>query len=346
MEAIFTTSMKVIENYSLKALNTFGLDVKTRLYTEVSDILGLQAVINDPELKKVPKMILGGGSNVLFTGDFDGLIIRNRIEVIEKISGNDDEVFVKAGGGLSWHTFVLYAIENNYPGIENLSLIPGCVGAAPIQNIGAYGVELKNTFHELQAVSLDDGSIRTFTAQECRFGYRDSIFKQEAKNKFAIVSVTFRFNKKEKLNTSYGAIEEELKKQNISHPTIRDVSNAVIAIRQSKLPDPKFIGNAGSFFKNPEIPSAQFDKLKENNPTIAGYPAPNNKTKIAAGWLIEQCGWKGKRIGETGMHAKQALVLVNYGNATGKELIEHARNVQQSVFDKFGVELEMEVNVI
>ncbi len=338
--------MNVIENYSLKHLNTFGLDVKSRWFTEANNLGDLQAIITDKRFGNVHKMILGGGSNVLFTKDFDGIIIHNRIEGTEVLSNTNDEAIVKAGGGLTWHTFVLFAIENNFPGIENLSLIPGSVGAAPIQNIGAYGVELKKTFLELDAVSLDNGHIRTFKSEECRFGYRDSIFKHEAKNKYAIVSVTFRFNKNEKINTSYGAIEEELKNKNISSPTIRDVSNAVISIRQSKLPDPKVIGNAGSFFKNPEIPNKQFEKLKSEFPQITGYPAHDNKTKIAAGWLIEQCGWKGKRIGETGMHAKQALVLVNYGNASGKELISHAKNVQQSVKEKFDVELEMEVNIV
>jgi UDP-N-acetylmuramate dehydrogenase len=338
--------MELKENYSLKSLNTFGLDVKTRWFTEVTDLSNLHEIILDPRFREMKKMILGGGSNVLFTDDFHGLIIRNCIEGIEEISKNDSEVVIKAGAGLNWHTFVLYTIENNFPGIENLSLIPGSVGAAPIQNIGAYGVELKNTLIELEAMNLSDGSMRKFMADECKFGYRDSIFKREAKNKFAITSVTFRFNKNAKLNTSYGAIEEELKTKHITNPTIRDVSNAVIAIRQSKLPDPNVIGNAGSFFKNPEIPLEQFNDLKEKYSGISGYTAANNKMKIAAGWLIEQCGWKGKRIGETGMHAKQALVLVNYGHASGMELITHAKHVMESVNEKFGVDLEMEVNVI
>ncbi len=345
-KVIFATTMKVFENYPLKALNTFGLDIKTRWFTEVSDIGDLQEILRDPRFVSMPRMIMGGGSNVLFTGDFNGLIVLNRIRFIEKISENENEAFIKAGGGLNWHSFVLYAIENNYPGIENLSLIPGCVGAAPIQNIGAYGVEIKKTFSELEAISLADGSNRIFKAEECRFGYRDSIFKHEAKNKYAIVSVTFRFNKIEKPNTSYGAIEEELKKNNILQPTIRDVSNAVIHIRQSKLPDPNVIGNAGSFFKNPEIPSEQFTELKNKYPAIVGYPGLKNKTKVAAGWLIEACGWKGKRIGNTGMHEKQSLVLVNYGKATGEELIAHAKRVQLSVKEKFGIELEMEVNIV
>ena len=217
------------------------------------------------------------------------------------------------------HSFVLYAIEKNYPGLENLSLIPGCIGAAPIQNIGAYGVEIKNNIQELNAVDLRDGSLRTFTSDECRFGYRDSIFKQEAKNRYAIVSVTFRFFKNAQLNTSYGAIEDQLKIMNISNPTIRDVSDAVISIRKSKLPDPQIIGNAGSFFKNPEVSLSTFEVLKENFNDLVGYSSSSGKMKLAAGWLIEQCGWKGKRIANTGMHERQALVLVNYGGATGNE---------------------------
>lgn len=291
-------------------------------------------------------MVLGGGSNVLFTNNYDGLIIRNRIENTNILFENEEYVDVKVGAGMNWHSFVLYTIEKNYPGLENLSLIPGCVGAAPIQNIGAYGVEIKNTFLELEAINIEDGSMRTFSNQECRFGYRDSIFKNEARNKFIIVSVTFRLNKKTKANTSYGAINDQLKVMNIDQPTIRDISNAVIAIRQSKLPDPKVIGNAGSFFKNPEIQLKQYEILKEKFPAIVGYPSAENKIKLAAGWLIEQCDWKGKRIGNTGMHEKQALVLVNYGQATGEELLSHAKKVQQSVREKFGVELEMEVNIV
>ena len=338
--------MEVLENYSLKSLNTFGLDVKARWFTEITDIEDLQTLLSDLRFQSVPKMILGGGSNILFKGDYNGLIIRNRIEFVKKISEDEQQVFISVGAGLNWHSFVLYTIEQNFPGLENLSLIPGCVGAAPIQNIGAYGVEVKNTFHELSAVDLEDGSLRTFNAKECRFDYRDSIFKQEARNRYAIVSVTFRFNKKVPLNTSYGAIEDQLKIMNISHPTIRDISNAVIAIRKSKLPDPEIIGNAGSFFKNPEIPEKLFNKLKENFPNIVGHPSHVGMIKLAAGWLIEQCGWKGKRIANTGMHERQALVLVNYGDATGKELVTHAECVRNSVLEKFGIELEMEVNII
>ena len=338
--------MKVLENYSLKTLNTFGLDIKTRWFAEINSVESLQALLKDQRFQSVPKMILGGGSNILFKDDFDGLIIHNRIDFVKIISEDENYIIISAGAGMTWHSFVLYTIDHNYPGLENLSLIPGCVGAAPIQNIGAYGVEIKNTFHQLNALNMTDGSLRTFTAEDCRFGYRDSIFKQEERNRYVIVDVTFRLTKNASLNTTYGTIEEQLKIMNISHPTIRDISNAVIAIRKSKLPDPEIIGNAGSFFKNPEVPIHFYNKLKENYPAIVGYPSSSGNYKLAAGWLIEQCGWKGKRIANTGMHERQALVLINYGGATGKELIAHAELVQKSVLEKFGVDLEMEVNII
>ena len=338
--------MKVLENYSLKTLNTFGLDIKTRWFAEINSVESLQALLKDQRFQSIPKMILGGGSNILFKDDFDGLIIHNRIDFVKIISEDENYIFISAGAGMTWHSFVLYTIDHNYPGLENLSLIPGCVGAAPIQNIGAYGVEIKNTFHQLNALNMTDGSLRTFTAEDCRFGYRDSIFKQEERNRYVIVDVTFRLTKNASLNTTYGTIEEQLKIMNISHPTIRDISNAVIAIRKSKLPDPEIIGNAGSFFKNPKVPIHIYNKLKENFPAIVGYPSSSGNYKLAAGWLIEQCGWKGKRIANTGMHEKQALVLINYGGATGKELIAHAELVQKSVLEKFGVDLEMEVNII
>jgi UDP-N-acetylmuramate dehydrogenase len=338
--------MEVFENVSLKLHNTFGLDAKARWYSEIYTIQDIQQLMNDNRFKSIPKMVLGGGSNVLFTGDFNGLIIHNKIDYVKKVKENDNQVIVEAGAGMNWHSFVLYTLENNYPGLENLSLIPGSVGAAPIQNIGAYGVEMKNNFQELNAFDLESGFIKNFKAEECRFGYRDSIFKREAKNRYVITDVTFRFNKKSDLNTSYGAIREQLNTDQIQQPTIRDVSNAVIKIRKSKLPDPAIIGNAGSFFKNPEVKSELYQSLKEKFSGIVGYDSGNGNVKLAAGWLIEQCGWKGKRSGNTGMHAAQALVLVNYGNATGNELITHAKKVQKSVKEKFGVMLEMEVNVI
>ncbi len=338
--------MEFLENYSLKSINTFGLDVSARWFTEVTDVNSMQLLLNDPRFQDFPKLVLGGGSNILFRDDYKGLIILNRIKFINTISEDGQFVFVNAGAGMNWHSFVINTIGQNFPGLENLSLIPGCVGAAPIQNIGAYGVEIKDCFYELNAVSIKDGKLKTFSSSECRFGYRDSIFKKEAKNKYVIVDVTFRFNKNAPLNTSYGAIDEELKKMKISNPNIRDISNAVITIRKSKLPDPEIIGNAGSFFKNPEVPVNTYNELKEKFPEIIGYSSLDGKMKLAAGWLIEQCGWKGKRIKNSGMHEQQALVLVNYGGATGSELIEHANRVSESVREKFGIMLEMEVNII
>lgn len=338
--------MKITENQSLKSFNTFGLDVSCRWFAEAGNVEELLNVISEPRFKDVRTMVLGGGSNVLFKNNFDGLIIHNNILGIDIIHEDEQFAMVKSGAGVVWNDLVQFAIQKNFPGLENLSLIPGNVGAAPIQNIGAYGVEIKKTFSELTAVTLNDGSIRTFSSEECRFGYRDSIFKQEAKNKYVIVDVTFKLDKKEVLNTTYGAINDQLKVMNVMNPTILDVSEAVIAIRRSKLPDPKQIGNAGSFFKNPEIAQRQYDELKNNFPDIVGYPTTPGKIKVAAGWLIEKAGWKGNRIGNVGMHEKQALVLVNYGSATGEELIAHARKVQESVRGKFGVVIEMEVNVI
>lgn len=282
----------------------------------------------------------------MLSKDFPGLVLQNNIKGIENIDESAEHAFIKVGAGEVWHKFVRHVIKCGLGGVENLSLIPGFVGASPIQNIGAYGVELKDVFHELEAVDLQGGNVKVFSHEECRFGYRDSIFKQEAKNKYVITSVTFRLDKIHKLNTTYGAIEEELKSMGISKPTINDVSNAVINIRRSKLPDPAEFGNAGSFFKNPEIPLEDYNVLKKAYPDLVAYKTGENKMKLAAGWLIEQCGWKGKIVGNVGMHRKQALVLVNYGNAGGEELISHARKVQKSIEDKFGVLLEMEVNII
>lgn len=338
--------MLIQENFSLKSLNTFGLDVKCRFYARIESVIDLQSVLADTRFASVRKMVLGGGSNVLFTRDYDGLIIHNFITGIKKVKEDDQFAWIEAGGGVVWHEFVLHTVNLGLGGLENLSLIPGFVGAAPIQNIGAYGVEIKDTFDSLRAFNMESGKEETFDLATCQFGYRDSIFKQEAKGKYLITSVTFRLTKNPKINTSYGAIEEQLKSVGITSPTIKDVSNAVIAIRQSKLPDPKVIGNAGSFFKNPEVPAELFAKLQADYPTIVGYKTKNDLVKLAAGWLIEQAGWKGKQIGNTGMHSKQALVLVNHGHATGSELIDHAKRVQQSVQEKFGVWLEMEVNLI
>lgn len=337
---------KLFENYPLTALNTFRLSANSAYFSEIHSVNELLELLSDVQFTHLSKLVLGGGSNVLFTGDFDGLIILNKICGTSTVRETDDLVFVHAGAGENWHQFVLKTISMGLGGLENLSLIPGCVGAAPIQNIGAYGIEIKNTFHSLEAVSMEEGKLRTFSKDECRFGYRDSIFKQEEKGKYIITGVTFALSKKPLLHLDYGAIKQELTVKNIVHPTIQDVSNAVISIRQSKLPDPKVIGNAGSFFKNPEVKNEKAEELRMQFPEIVSFPFTDTTSKLAAGWMIEKCGWKGKRIGNVGMHEKQALVLVNYGGATGNELINHARMVQTSVNEKFGVTLEMEVNII
>ncbi|HET8963571.1 MAG TPA: UDP-N-acetylmuramate dehydrogenase, partial [Chitinophagales bacterium] len=269
----------------------------------------------------------------------------NNLKGIALIKEDKDTIFIKAMAGEIWHNFVMYCVENNFGGIENLSLIPGCVGAAPIQNIGAYGVELKDVFVELEAMELQTRKIITVDTSTCKFGYRNSIFKQDWKGNYIIISVTLQLQKNPKLNTSYGAIQQTLFQNNINQPTVKDISDAVIAIRQSKLPDPKVIGNAGSFFKNPEVEKTMYDNLKKQFPEIPGYPISDSKIKIPAGWMIEYCGFKGKRIGNTGAHKDQALVLVNYGGATGKEIFNLAMQIQKKVFEKFGVTIEPEVNV-
>ncbi|MEX0967863.1 MAG: UDP-N-acetylmuramate dehydrogenase [Bacteroidia bacterium] len=338
--------MQIQENISLKRFNTFGIDVTTRYYAEVRTVPELQLLLRNEKYRAVPKLILGGGSNLLFTKDYEGLVIRNCLEGIEKLKEDEEYVWIKAMSGEVWHSFVIYCIERGWGGIENLSLIPGTVGAAPMQNIGAYGVELRQTFEQLEAVRLEDGRLEIFDAESCRFGYRDSIFKNKAKGQYFIVSVSLRLAKKPEFNISYGAISRTLEEMGVKELTLSAVSEAVCSIRRSKLPDPAVLGNSGSFFKNPEIPDDQFNELKKKFPDIAGYAVGEGKTKVPAGWLIEQAGWKGKRIGETGAHKDQALVLVNYGNATGEEIWQLARQIQRSVQEKFGIELQPEVNVV
>lgn len=331
-------------NISLQPYNTFGLAVKAKLMVRVSKVSCLQNVLSDANLKKEERFVLGGGSNILLTKNVDALVIKNELGGIDVLNETDDHALVRSGAGVVWHELVMHCIDKDLAGIENLSLIPGNVGAAPMQNIGAYGVELKDVFHSLEAVEMTTGAIRIFNANECDFGYRESVFKRKLKGEYIISSVTLRLNKKPKLNTSYGAIEEELNRLGIASPSIKDVSQAVINIRQSKLPDPKVLGNSGSFFKNPVVPNSKYEELKSKHPNIPGYPA-GEETKLAAGWLIEQCGWKGKVVGNTGSHAQQALVLVNYGEATGLEIFNLSEAIMRSVDDTFGVKLEREVNV-
>ncbi len=338
--------MKIMENYSLKSLNTFGLKVDAKYFTVVASLDEIKQAGKFADKKAVSLMVLGGGSNVLFKGDFPGLIVRNNLKGISVIDETDDFVFVKVMGGEVWDDFVSFCVGKGWGGIENLSLIPGNVGAVPIQNIGAYGVELKDTFFELKARFWKTDKMETFSKNECEFGYRSSIFKKKLKGEVIITSVTFRLDKKPILNTGYGAIENELEGIINREITVRDVRNVIINIRRSKLPDPVELGNAGSFFKNPVVSPTKLLELKIEYPEIVSYQQADSSYKLAAGWLIDKCGWKGKRAGDAGVHTEQALVLVNYGNATGNEILNLAKEIQQSVFDRFGVILETEVNVV
>lgn len=338
--------MNIQQNISLKSFNTFGIEAKAKEFVEIHSKEELEVLCMNFNLKDRKVLVLGGGSNMLLTQDVDGMVIKISMKGISVVAENDTHVWVKAMAGEVWHDLVVWSINRGYGGLENLSLIPGCVGASPMQNIGAYGVEIKHTFDSLEAIELDGGAIKTFSYSECKFGYRESIFKQEAKGKYIIFSVTFKLSKQPIFNTTYGAIQQTLQKNGVSEPSVKAISDAVIEIRSSKLPDPKVLGNAGSFFKNPEIPDAQFEALKQRYPNAVGYPASEGYTKVAAGWLIEQCGWKGKQVGHTGSHKDQALVLVNYGGASGKEIWQLAMDIQRSVLEKFGVTITPEVNVI
>ncbi len=338
--------MDFLQQHSLKKLNTFGLDCKAAYFVCVKSVADLRYAINKNN-KQHPIFILGGGSNILLTQQIiPNLVIQNGIKGIEIVEETSDYAVVAVGGGENWHQFVLWCVRKGLGGVENLSLIPGTVGASPIQNIGAYGVELKDVFLKLHAVELSSGNVEEFLLADCQFGYRDSIFKQALKGKFLISKVFFQLSKQHNINISYGAISDELAKKNIIKPSIKAVSDAVIAIRQSKLPDPAQLGNAGSFFKNPEISIAHFDQLKLQFPNIISFPISEEKVKVPAGWLIEQCGWKGKRIGNTGAYEKQALVLVNYGNATGQEIWALAIQIAESVKEKFDIIITPEVNVL
>ena len=355
-------------NISLKPYNTFGIDVFAKEFAIFSSIDELEEILSNskfeirnpkPELQtqnskprtqnpelKTPNLVLGGGSNILFTKNFDGIVLKNELKGIEFVKEDENYYYVKAFAGELWHEFVLYCIEHNYAGVENLSLIPGTVGASPMQNIGAYGVEIKDVFYELEAYHLQDKIIKTFNKQECEFGYRESVFKKKYKNQFVIISVTYQLSKKPAYRISYGAIEKELEKMKVKDLSVQNISQAVINIRSSKLPDPAKIGNAGSFFKNPTIGEEQFNQLKNSYPNIPNYPNQHSTSwKIPAAWLIEQCGWKGYRKNNVGCNPLQPLVLVNYGHATGKEIFDLSEEIIQSVKNKFSIELEREVNI-
>lgn len=340
--------LNIQSHVSLKPYNTFGIDANARYWVEINHENDLQTLLQLTDYVDTPKLILGGGSNVLVCHDYDGLVVRMNIQGIDVVRDDDAHIYLKAGAGVNWHELVMYCVERGYAGLENLSLIPGTVGAAPMQNIGAYGVELEQAFESLTAVHIRTGETRTFNHADCCFGYRESVFKRELKGQYIITSVTFQLDRQPTFHTRYGAIRETLTEMGVSDEnlSIKAISEAVIRIRRSKLPDPAQIGNAGSFFKNPEIPKHQFNALKAQYPTLPGYPAGDSLVKVPAGWLIEQAGWKGYRSGDAGIHAKQALVLVNYGNATGEQIMALARQVQQSVLDKFGVSITPEVNVV
>ncbi len=340
--------MQIQENISLKRYNTFGIDVNAKqfaIFSQLADLEELLHGLTPSTGQALPLLILGGGSNVLFTGNFNGLVLKNNLLGIELVWEDSQYYYVKAGAGENWHGLVLHCINQGYAGLENLSLIPGCTGASPMQNIGAYGVEIKDVFECLEAYHLQEKTTVQFNLGDCRFGYRESVFKSTFKGQFVILSVTFKLRKQPVYHTAYGAIEQELESMGVQTLDIKSISQAVINIRSSKLPNPAEIGNAGSFFKNPQIPAEQYDLLKQQHPNIPGYPAEEGFVKVAAGWLIEQCGWKGYRQGDAGVHAKQALVLVNYGQATGTELYGLSTKIINSVEATFGITLEREVNV-
>lgn len=337
--------MKVTRNASLKSYNTFGIDVKAKTLISVTNIDELISVLKNNYEEDL--FILGGGSNMLLTKDVDTNVIHIDLKGIDVVRETGESVFVKANAGENWHEFVLYTLQHNWGGLENLSLIPGNVGTSPIQNIGAYGVELKDYFYSCEAINIQTLEIVNFTAEECEFAYRNSIFKEKLKGKFIITNVVFQLTKtNHKLLTNYGAINDALKEMGVENPEIKDISNAVIKIRQEKLPDPKILGNSGSFFKNPVINAAEFEILKKQFPEIPHYSVGENNIKIPAGWLIDKAGLKGYREGDAGVHKNQALVLVNFGEATGEEILNLARKVQTEIFTKFNIQLEPEVNII
>jgi UDP-N-acetylmuramate dehydrogenase len=338
--------LQIKENISLKPYNTFGIDVNAKYFTSFNSPDELQEILNVPFVRSLDKLILGGGSNVLFTSSIESLVLKNDIKGIDVILSDEHHVYIKVGAGVNWHQFVLYCLEHNFAGVENLALIPGNAGASPMQNIGAYGVEIKDVFHSLEAVNIEDKNQVIFYNSDCEFSYRESVFKNKFKNQFIITSVTYRLNKIPNYNISYGSIEQELEKMKVETLSIQSIAEAVMAIRKSKLPDPNIIGNAGSFFKNPEISTSHFENLKYYFPDMVGHPNSNGCVKVAAGWLIEQAGWKGYREGDAGCHEKQALVLVNYGKAKGMDIFALSEKIIESVHKKFDIFLHREVNIL
>ena len=338
--------MQVHKNFPLKEHHTFHINAFARFGAAFSNLEELKELIAY-QGGNIKQLILGGGSNVLFTDDYDGIVLINKIPGIEIIKENEEHIFIKVGAGISWNSFVEYCVKNNYAGVENLSLIPGSTGASPMQNIGAYGVEIKDVFHELEAYHIKENYLKKFNAAECEFGYRESVFKKKFKNQFAILNVTYRLNKKPVFHISYHALEQELSKKNIKELSIQAIAETVINVRRSKLPDPNVLGNAGSFFKNPVISKEILKESSEKNLIdIPYFQISDDALKVPAGWLIEHCGWKGYRNGDAGCYEKQALVLVNYGNAKGKEIFDLSDEIIISVHNKFGINLEREVNIL
>lgn len=338
--------MRIEKNISLKPFNTFNVDSSAKYFTEVNNHLEFWEVLNNKEFRTEKKLILGGGSNILFTKDFDGIVIKINNSEIALISETDENTLIQVDAGVEWDSFVKYTIDKEIGGLENLSLIPGNVGAAPIQNIGAYGVEIKDFIESVNIILLDNLAEKTLLNEECKFGYRDSVFKNELKNKFVITSVLLKFSKQNKINLSYAPLKNYFVEKSESEVTSKNIREAVISIRENKLPDPNKIGNAGSFFKNPMIAKNMYEEIKGEYPDLNGYQENNSKIKISAGWLIEKCGLKGKRIGDVGVHEKQALVIVNYGNATGVEVLEFSKMIQSEVENKFNIKLNNEVNIL
>lgn len=336
--------MLIESNKNLAQYNTFRINVNARAFADITSVDNLLEVLKSEEAKTLPLFILGGGSNMLLSRDVEALVLHLNIQGIE-VCEEGDHVYVRAGAGVAWNDLVQFCVKEGYAGLENLTLIPGSVGASPIQNIGAYGVEMKDTFFHLEAVEIATKQQRKFNKSQCKFGYRESIFKSELAGQYIITAVTFALSKTPNLKLQYGAIFDELQKRGIAKPNIKDVSEVVAAIRVSKLPDPSTIGNSGSFFKNPIIPKSQLLQLLSDFPTIVHYPVDSTMVKLAAGWLIEQCGWKGKRSGDVGTWPQQALVIVNHGNASGDEILKFSEEIIQSVQDKFQVKLEREVNL-
>ena len=340
--------VEIRENEDLTRLNSFGITAKAAYYCEIRSIKDLQELITDPVFRQNPFLILGGGSNILFTGDFKGLVIHPVLKGIDRIETKDpDQILIRAASGENWHGLVEYCVEQNLGGIENLALIPGNCGAAPIQNIGAYGRELADVLDCVDTIDLRNGNYKRFSAQECQLGYRDSIFKQPEGRFFFISSITLRLSTKNHIiESSYGALQSILPAKNSEQHTIADIYNAVVEIRKTKLPDPQITGNAGSFFKNPVINKDSLDALKSIHPEIPSYNTDNQHFKIPAAWLIEKAGWKGKQKGPVGIHALQALVIINSGGASGKQILDFSEDVKRDVKTKFGVTLEREVNAV